>query len=289
MNPATLGASPPGFPVVFAIDRTDKAFTPKFGIDYQITPDVFLYGSITRGFKSGGFNNAAVSAATAGFNPEKIWAYEAGIKTQFLDRRVRVNLTAFDYDYTNLQVRQFIRVGNAIISNAASARVKGIELETLVRPMPDVQLSGNLAYLDAHYGSFTAAPIASAYGYLFPAGTISFNASGNRIENSPEWSGVAAIDYTPKIGNYRFTAHFDYAYRGNTFYDPSNVEIASQQPYGLFNANVSIGPERGIRLEAFVKNLTDKKYFVLIAGNGLVPAGLSGDPRTYGVRIGFEF
>lgn len=73
------------------------------------------------------------------------------------------------------------------------------------------------------------------------------------------------------------------------FYDPSDIAIASQQPYGLLNANVSIGPERGIRVEAFVKNLTDKKYFVLIAGNGLVPAGLSGDPRTYGVRVGFEF
>ena len=289
LNPATLGISAPGFPILFGIGRTDKAFTPKFGIDYQVTPDVFLYGSVTRGFKSGGFNNAATSAATAGFNPEKIWAYEAGIKTQFFDRRVRVNLTAFDYDYSDLQVRQFISVGNAVISNAASAKVKGVELETLFRPASDVQLSGNVAYLDAHYGSFTAAPIASAYGYLFPTGAISFDASGNRIENSPQWSGIAAIDYTPKVGNYRFTAHLDYALRGKVFFDPSNVAIASQGPVGLFNANISVGPERGVRIEAFVKNLTDKKYFVLIAGNGLVPAGLSADPRTYGVRIGFEF
>ena len=153
----------------------------------------------------------------------------------------------------------------------------------------NVQLSGNLGYLDAHYGAFTAAPIASAYGYLFPVGALSFDASGNRIENSPQWSGIAAIDFTPEIGNYRFTAHLDYAYRGKVFYDPSNVAIATQHGYGLINANVSIGPERGVRLEAFVKNLTDKKYFLLIAGNGLVPAGLSGDPRTYGVRLGFEF
>ena len=289
LNPATPGVSAPGFPVIFGIGRTDKAFTPKLGIDYQVTPDVFLYGSVTRGFKSGGFNNAATAAATAGFNPEKIWAYEVGFKTQFFDRRVRINLTAFDYDYTNLQVRQFISVGNAVISNAASAKVKGIELETLFRPAPDLQLSGNVAYLDAHYGAFTTAPIASAYGYLFPVGAISFDASGNRIENSPRWSGIAAIDYTPKIGNYRFTAHVDYAYRGMVYYDPSNVAIASQQSYGLVNANVSIGQERGIRLEAFVKNLADKKYFVLIAGNGLVPAGLSGDPRTYGVRLGLQF
>lgn len=289
LNPATLGANAPGFPVIFSLDRKDKAFTPKFGIDYQLTPDVFLYGSVTRGFKSGGYNNAATAAATAGFNPEKIWAYEAGIKTQFFDRRVRVNLTGFIYDYTDLQVRQFISVGNAVISNAASAKVKGVELETLFRPVPDLQLSGNLAYLSAHYGSFPKAPVASAYGYLFPGGTISFNASGNRIENSPQWSGIAAIDYSPMVGNYRFTAHLDYAFRGKVFYDPSNVAISSQKSYGLVNANVSIGPERGIRLEAFVKNLTDKKYYVLIAGNGLAPAGLSADPRTYGGRVSFQF
>lgn len=198
LNPATLGASPPGFPAIFSIDRTDKAFTPKIGLDYQVTPDVFVYGSVTRGFKSGGFNNAATVAATAGFNPEKIWAYEAGAKTQFFDRRVRVNLTGFVYDYTDLQVRQFISVGNAVISNAATAKVKGVELETLFRPVPDVQLSGNLAYLSAHYGAFTTAPIASAYGYLFPAGTISFTRPATASRTAPNGAGSPRSTTRPR-------------------------------------------------------------------------------------------
>ena len=134
LNPATLGRSLPGFPAIFSAERKDKAFTPKFGVDFQASPDLFFYASATRGFKSGGFNNAAVSAATAGFNPEKLWSYEAGTKTQFFDRRLRLNLTGFIYDYKDLQVRQFLGPGNAVISNAASARVKGFEAELLAKP-----------------------------------------------------------------------------------------------------------------------------------------------------------
>ncbi len=289
LNPATLGANIPPFTIVFSTERTDQAFTPKIGLDLQATPDVFFYGSVTRGFKSGGFNNASTSAATAGFRPETITAYEVGVKTQLFDRRLRLNLTGFIYDYKDLQVRQFISVGNAVISNAASARTKGIELEALFRPMPDLQLSGNISYLEARYGVFPAAPIASAYGFLFPAGTLSFDASGNQIEGSPDWSGVIGLDYTPRIGEYQLTAHIDYAYRGKVFYDPSNIALVSQRPYGLINANLSIGQERGFRIEAFIKNLTDKKYYLTIAGNGLVPAGVGGDPRTFGVRFGYSF
>lgn len=294
LNPPTLGASAPGFPVIFATQRTDKAFTPKAGVDLQVTDDALLYASVTRGFKSGGFNNAAVAAATASFAPEKLWAYEAGAKTQFFDRKLRVNLTGFIYDYTDLQVRQLISVGNAVISNAASARVKGVELETLLRPVPDVQLSGNISYLHARYNTFKTASVSGAYAALIPnqnvvAGVATFDASGREIEGSPEWSGIVGIDYTPMIGEYRFMAHADYAVRGKVFYDPSNIAIASQGSYGLVNANIGIGPEHGWKVEAFVKNLADKNYFLTIGGNGLVPGAIAGDPRTYGLRVGFEF
>lgn len=244
LNPATLGVSAPGFPIIFSAERKDHAFTPKFGIDFQATRDVFLYGSVTRGFKSGGFNNTANAAATAGFDPEKITAYEAGAKTQFLDRKLRVNLTGFSYDYKDLQVRQLIGIGNAVVSNAASARVRGIELETLAKPVPWVQISANLSYLDAKYRKFTTASIATSYANLIPNqvvrnGVATFDASGNRLQATPRWSGVFGIDLTPNVSaEYDLDVHIDYAFRGRAFFDASNIPISSQKSYGLLNANI---------------------------------------------------
>lgn len=295
--PPALGTSSPGFPIVFSTRRKDNALTPKFGVDYQVAPTVFLYASATRGFKSGGFNNAARSAATAGFNPEKIWAYEAGAKTQFFDRKLRINLTGFTYDYKDLQVRQLLGPGNAIVANAASAKVRGIELETLVKPVPAVQFSANLSYLDARYRTFTTASVATAYATLIPnqrasdiPGVSIFDASGNRLESTPRWSGVFGVDLTPHLsGPYRFSAHADYAFRGRAYFDASNIAISSQKPYGVLDANIGFGPETGWKIEAFVKNATDKKFYQTISGSGNEPGAIVGDPRTYGVRVGYTF
>jgi len=104
-NPATPGLVLPGFPVAFHAARTDSAFTPKAGLDYQLTDAALAYVSATKGFKSGGFNFTALTPQSAGFAPETLWSYETGLKTEWLDHRLRVNATAFYYDYTNLQVQ----------------------------------------------------------------------------------------------------------------------------------------------------------------------------------------
>jgi iron complex outermembrane receptor protein len=294
LNPGTLGASLPGFPAIFTAERRDEAFTPKFGVDFQATRDLFFYASATRGFKSGGYNNAGTSVATVGFNPEKIWSYEAGAKTEFLSRRLRVNLTAFQYDYTDLQVRQFLSVGNAVITNAASAKVRGLEIEVLAKPTADIQLTANTSFLDAKYRSFPNASIPGGFAAYTPnqicvAGVCTINASGNRLDNAPRGSGVVAIDYSPRLADLRLAAHLDYTWRTRAFYDPSNIEIASQKGYGLFNANIGVGPDRGWKLELFVNNLADKKYYVIVAGNGLAPGAIVGEPRTYGIRAGYTW
>jgi iron complex outermembrane receptor protein len=294
LNPATLGFVPPPFPIIFSLERKDHAFTPKFGIDYQASPDVFLYASATRGFKSGGFNNAATAAATAGFNPEKIWAYETGIKTQMLDNRVRFNLTGFYYDYKDLQVRQLIGVANAVIRNAASVKVKGVEAEFIAKVTSDLQLTVNAAYIDATYKSFPTASVAAAYAAFVPnqnivAGVRTFNATGNVLDGSPKFSGLAAIDYSPQIGKLELTAHVDLSWRSKAYFDASNIAFATQPGYSLLNASIGIGEDNGWRLEAFGRNLTDKKFYSFLAGNGLVPGGVVGDPRTYGIRASYKW
>ncbi|MDA5194445.1 TonB-dependent receptor [Govanella unica] len=296
INPATMGNNLPGFPVIFDIDRRDNAFTPKVGLDYQANDNLFLYASATKGFKSGGFNSQATNPLTAGYAPEMLWSYELGAKTQWFDRRLRLNLTGFYYDYTDLQVRQLLGPGNSVISNAASATVKGLELEVIAKPVSEIQLSGNLSYLRARYDSFPTASIPGGFSPYVPnqnckAGVCTINASGHTLDGSPEWSGMVALDYMPQIGGYDLNLHVDYAFRARTYFDASNILLASQKAYGLFNANISISPSDagGWKLELYGKNLANEKYYQVVSGNGMAPGGIVGDPRTYGIRASYNW
>ncbi len=300
LNPATLGANLAGFPVIYSIERTDDALTPKFGINYQLTDDAFLYFSATRGFKSGGFNSQGPSPLTAGYSPEFIWSYEFGAKTEWLDRRLRLNLTGFHYDYEDLQVRQLLGPGNSVIVNAATAVVDGVEIEIVALPTPDLQITLNGAWIDAHYDEFNSAAVPGALiPYIAPANltclnptTCNTNASGNRLSDTPEWTGLVALDYTPSVpGNFDLAFHIDYSYRTERFFDASNVAIASQDGYGLLNGNITLSPVNleGWEISLFGRNLLDERYYQTVSGNGIVPGGIVGAPSTYGIRLGYEW
>lgn len=127
------------------------AWTPKVGIEYEPNDQWFFYASAGRGFKSGGFNIG--SPQNTPYNPEEITSYELGMRAQLLDRRLRLGLSAFSYDYVDLQVQD--SVGQAtIIRNAGSADVFGVELEGVVRFTRAFQLDFALSYLDATFGDF---------------------------------------------------------------------------------------------------------------------------------------
>jgi len=149
-----------------------------------------VYASATRGYKSGGFNFSATSASTAGFQPEDVWSYEIGTKTEWLDHRLRANLTGFKYNYTNLQEFLATAPGVAVIANAAKASIKGVELELAAKPVRGLELSANFAWLDAKYTSYPNAPLPQSLGPL------SVDATGNRLDNSPPYSASVAAQYT---------------------------------------------------------------------------------------------
>jgi iron complex outermembrane recepter protein len=295
-NPATFGAVLPGFPIGFHSSRDDSAFTPKIGLDYQLTEDALLYASATKGFKSGGFNFSATTPATAGFAPEKIWSYEGGLKTEWLEHRLRVNATGFYYDYTDLQVQQLISAGTLTIGNAATAHVKGLELEAVGKVTRDLQLTLNGSFLDARYGTYNNASVPSGLVRFVPGETCvatvcTVDASGRRLNQAPRFSALAAIDETHGFGTLSATAHVDYSWRDHTFFDPSNVLVASQGSYGLLNASLGLGSSgiTGWRAEIFGRNLTDKGYYQTIAASSVTVNGLVGDPRTYGLQLNWHW
>jgi iron complex outermembrane receptor protein len=290
-NPGKPGVPFPGFPSAFHLSNDYSAFTPKFGLDWQTTDSVLLYVSATRGYKSGGFNFSAAAPSSASFQPEKIWSYEGGAKTQWLNQRLRVNATTFYYDYTNLQVQQLIAAGVLSIGNAATARVKGAELELLAKPAGDLQLTVNFAALDARYDRFTAASVPQGLTGLVPNAicvgiTCTVDASGNYLNSAPKFSALIALDYSRPVAGLEWSAHADYAWRARTYFDPSNVAAMSQGPYGLVNAQIGLGDRaQSWRVQLWGKNLADRTYYVITSASGLSVAGFSGDPRTFGIRL----
>ena len=137
-------------------DATYQAWTPKGSIQVQVSRDTFVYVSATRGFKSGGFNqfNPTAPESQRAFNPEFAWSFEGGLKRTMASGRVRLNTAVFSNDYRDLQVQSFLRTAVIDVSNAGSATIRGVEVETAVTPGRNVQLAGYVSWLDAIYDRY---------------------------------------------------------------------------------------------------------------------------------------
>jgi iron complex outermembrane receptor protein len=269
-----------GVPIVYAGKRSFSSVTPKVSLNWSPTSDLMLYMSATRGFKSGGFNFNSANASQ-GFEPETLWSYELGVKSEWLSRRLRLNLTGFRYDYEDLQVNSFIAVGQTDIVNAAIARVQGVELELAALPIESLRLSANLAWLDATYTHYPNAPV--------PGGGF-IDASGNQLNYSPEYSASVRAEYTHQLSNAgAIYLSGDYAWKDDAFYTPVNDPIVGQDAYAVVNASLgyrSLGGDWTVEL--YGRNLADEQYLTNVYTASAVPAGIPGAPRTYGVRVSWK-
>jgi iron complex outermembrane recepter protein len=299
------GIEAPGFPFLGSTTRDFHGSTPKFGIDWQVTSEAMLYASATRGYKSGGINYAASTVAAETFAPETIWSYESGIKSEWLDHRLRVNVTGFYYDYKNLQVQSLLGPGFIAIGNAASATVKGMEAEISARPNQNWQLTANLTYLDATYDRFPAASVPAALAPYVAANqlinanppgspaapTFVFNAAGKTLDAAPKYTVFLAaqrnIDLQNGAGAY---VRAEYYWQDRVYYDPTNVAVQSQGAYSLVNAFVGYNTaDRLWQAQIWAKNLANRGYFITTAANGNGPSGLIGAPRTFGISLTRRF
>src|SRR5262249_6540063 len=135
------------------------AVTPKFAIDYKPGDDTLLYASASRGFRSGGFNIGGLQGTA--FAPEYVWSYEAGLKKQWDDRHYTLDLSAFQSDYSDMQVFQ-IRNLLATVENAASARIRGVEAELTALPGDGFRVDLSGALLDPVFEKFSSVDAAHA-------------------------------------------------------------------------------------------------------------------------------
>jgi iron complex outermembrane receptor protein len=258
-----------------------SSFTPKAGLNWTLGDEAFLYVSASRGFKSGGFNPG--SYQNEPFDPEEIWAYEAGAKWTLLDGRLRANTAAFLYDYTDLQV-QDVENNNVVIRNAAEAEIKGVELESSWLPSRGLRLDASVTWLDAQFTS------GAMLDPKFPVLGVQALA-GKKLPRAPEWKVAAGAQYEAGLGNgATLTLRADYIWQDEVYFSAFNVPQLREGAYGWAKARlVYASPAGRWSIAAFIDNATDevvatnKIYDGDIIGSAVV--GSLAPPRTYGIEL----
>jgi iron complex outermembrane recepter protein len=270
------------------------AFTPRFVLDYVPGDNTLLYVSASRGFKSGGFNTFGdVSQPVNLFNPEFVWNYEAGMKASFFERALRIGVTGFYSDYTNLQQTLFrinpqTGVRYPRVENAASAAIKGVELDLEAIPYRGLRLRASATLLDAQFGRFTS--IDPIYPELGEQGL-----TGNRLPQAPEQQFGVSGEYSfPISRGLEITTRADYKWQSEIYFDLFNNPLNTQDSYGLLNLSLSIGTiDERWSLTAFARNTFDERYVSqsVTSASDTVPArvGQLGAPRQYGATLSYRF
>ena len=261
-RPAALGAANR------LANKSWRAWSPKVSLQWAPGDDQLYYLSYSKGFKSGGYNSFQPS--NPAYNPEFIKSYELGAKTEWLDNHLRLNASAFHYDYTDLQVSAFLN-SLTFTTNAAAATVQGVELELQARVASGLDLFASLGYLDATYDRFiTPYGVCNAANVALDArcaGRVGLprliDASGNSLNNAPEFKGSVSARYRIALSGGGSVSLFgQLAHQGDVNFNPDNSAALTQKSYTVFDARVGYESESGdFSAALFGKNLGDEEYF----------------------------
>ncbi|KRB80643.1 hypothetical protein ASE00_16510 [Sphingomonas sp. Root710] len=279
--------------------ETFKAFTPKLGVDYQVTPQTLLYASYTRGFKSGTFNLGVVQDAV---RPEKLDDFELGVKSTLMDGRLRANVAGFYYNYKDVQAYNGLPT-QTYLENAATAKIYGVETELVARPVPELQFDLSGSWLHATYDNY------KAYDQLRPGGdgvTLvpnlgstgflnGFDLKGNRLPQAPRISGRLGAAYTFSSDIGEFTLRGEAAYKSKMYITQFNTDpVGAVRAHTRFNASLNYEHKDGhLTASINAKNLGNKVLLTNgFAGTPFVGGLISGyleAPRTIDFTVGYKF
>ena len=276
----------PGIGLV-ASNGDSKSFdnlSPMAGMQYFIDPDLQIYGSISRGFKSGGFNTLVLLPRQdyLPFDPEHATSYELGVKAS--RGRFTVAGATFFVNYDDIQISVLNGVEPQIL-NAAEAEIKGVEVEFAAALTTGLRLETGIGYLDAKYVKLDQAGL--------PGLTIPVTLD-SKLMNTPEWSIDVGLIYSTQLQQIgRLVIRGDYSWRDKTYKDAINTEELIQDAYGLLHAGATLVSDSGRwEFAVFGDNLTNEKYILSgVAGKpdfGLVAASFA-RPRHWEVRVRYRF
>lgn len=253
-------------------------WTAKFALNWHVTEDIMPYISWNRGLKAGGFNAPGYIIGDNSkykFGEEKTYVWEAGVKSEFLDHRARINADVFYYDYVGYQAFNQIGLYNFITNNPA--KMAGGEIETTWRLWPGLTYHAGLAFLDSYI-----------CGITLPDGSIHTRATAQ----SPRINTTGGLSYdwnVPGGGTTVFATN--YSYRSHYYYDILNNPGGAQAAYWLLDLSAEYTTEDGhYSLRAFGNNVTNTQYLAntIVSGSGGFGQGVWGAPPTFGVRFAYH-
>jgi iron complex outermembrane recepter protein len=258
----------------------------KAEVDYTPAEGTLIYGSISRGVKSGGFtaHNTVTAPAADPFEPEKLTAYEIGIKSD-ATRTLRVNAAAFYYRYRDQQIlgKVFDAPRNDYVGRFgnANSRLAGGELEVEWHPFVGVAISQYAGFVEGYYTSKI---------YNSDAPPVDYN---GRPLSVPKWTYGGDVSYGFNVGDFKITAESNYSFHDtySQFYLLGSDDFTIPK-YWLANANVSLSPASGApwTFTVWGRNLFDKSYDV--TRNFFLPAAelaQAGKPATFGIRASYKY
>ena len=296
----------------FEGDRVDEETTWQLTAQYRANDDMMFYATASTGFKSGGFV-ASQNASGRIFGPETSDNYEIGIKSDWMDGRVRANVTLFRTELTDMQTTIFNveRIGFDIL-NAGKLRQQGVEADFVFAPVDELTINASVGYLDSEFTDLDGVGVSNGFGAVGDTPTNHLNAQGVVVQDltglsrhdSPEWQGAVSATWRQPFsgssemawfvqGTWQFVgSHNKSADLGPLFNEPS---------HSLFNVSAGFGPDDGRwEVSLWGKNITDEKYCTGINNQSFGPffgagggVGVSkcdlGAPDTWGLQGTIHF
>lgn len=264
------------------VRKTWDDISPRIGLKYQPAENVMLYATVAQGFKSGGFNArpGSVTVAQRPYDPEELWSYEVGFKSELGGRRVRLNGAAFFYDYEDMQLYANGVVPDSpspvqFIDNIGEARLWGAELDLIARLTSRFSVSGSVGYLNAKYRE--------------AATNITGVTTSTKLPKAPEWSATAAAEYVVPFSAGSLALRADYSYVGTNYPDARNTPALKQEAHSLVNARIGwTSRDEHWTVSAYARNLFDEKFvangFDVWEFTGTVIA-IPSEPREVGLHV----
>lgn len=243
-------------------------YSPKASVSYQANESIMTYLSVAKGYKSGGYNTISQNTAEAAlYDPEYLWSYETGVKTNWFGNRLIANISVFYTEVDDIQITYMPEgTWEFVTRNAAEATTWGVEFESVLRPTAEFQLTGSFGYLDAEFKEHKIEEY-----------------EGNTIPFTSKYNGSLIAEYFFPMG---ISLRGEGIWRGKTYFTEDN----NYSQGGYFLANAKIGYEIGkFGVSVYADNIFDKTYYTILNERGNVEKGVVGDPRTVGVSASYRF
>lgn len=280
----------------------------RFGADYDLTENQLLYGSVSTGYRAGGVSgNSLLPAEFLTYKPERVTNYEAGWKSELLNRSLGLSLAVFNMEYTNMQVSAIEHDLNGnptpVTINAAKARIKGAEFEWTWRLTGADTLSGWATYLDARFSSFPNAvnstvnpdgiynsSAVAKYGFAALATNVAYDFTGNYLPNAPQESIRIAYSHVFDLGDDgTFTPSIQFFWQDASYNDFANNPQSIRKPYTKSDLNLTyVSASERLTVEVYVHNLENRPVWQIMNAKWDDTQGYLYPPRTYGLRVGYK-